>query len=822
MFRKTSRRFAVSPVASRTTFPFRLKLCAAVVFACLIWIVLFRSVVNHNPMSNDEQTRRAEALAVLTARLLDEKCFFVTPSTVMDAKQRVFLDLRALPREVALSVLEVHAPLSLPELLDAAFSAVTPPPGRVVFSVASQQMTSQNSASVSKILGGIDLGANALDSLTERVAIFSQLEVLFLTGNRLKSVPPVVKTLGKLNRLSLKSNELTSIAPKRDFPLLIMHLILTENQINTIDGSFADHGALRKLMLSGNRVRGWGQLFASESTGSISPKVPPVFSSLELLRVSRNAVTTIGGERDEAGDDSDSAVLHRFEKLSWISFAGNPGVLPEAVRQQQGRWTKSDLDFVLKGVPDVSHMTLVRDGDAVPGDLLPIAVIGQGASGIVKRCYLRDGAAYHAVAVKFFKRVSSDGSGADEIVAATQAPKHPSVLAPIGHIRFTSVDSLVKEGVLASTTASDLYVFDFRDNRPSPSYDDEQSIVALVFPLVHAKNLGEPPTIWTVSDDIFPKRSVGGLLSEWGSVPQSATLRDRAAFVSIAFLGAARMIVDVTSAIAALHSKETRLVHGDLYMHNLFFGALAPSASFSSDAPSPLQGNVHSASSPVLGVLQRLCATSNESYSIPIPAVATHEMELVITTACRNGGIPSPAYWLVNRTFVSDFGASFSYKQEHNANVRVGLRKAEFRSLATVVRDVLESVIPLAFLVETLHAAPEFGDGAHADSQQQLAAVLLKASEGTPAMSTFDRLFALENALHHLLRLTTMQDDLFLIGELGPALGITTKLLHCCISSISMLLTQLIGSTDEYFFQYAVEQLELCMRNNLFADRDPS
>jgi hypothetical protein len=91
--------------------------------------------------------------------------------------------------------------------------------------------------------------------------------------------------------------------------------------------------------------------------------------------------------------------------------------------------------------------------DCSDNNIAEVKTIGQGTSGIVKRCPLTArGADGHVqrVAVKFFRRVSSDGSGEDECRALAMLPRSVvvgggatndaicprSLLGPCGFVRY--------------------------------------------------------------------------------------------------------------------------------------------------------------------------------------------------------------------------------------------------------------------------------------------------------------------------------------------------------------------------------------------------
>lgn len=631
-------------------------------------------------------TKEDEEQVVLAfaERLRQPNSFFA----LTDHKEKqlsVFLDLRKLdPRHAAL-VLDHKAPISLTTTIVRAFETVQlhneterqslqPALRDIVEHVAHRELPS---LAILSILRGIDMGSNALTGLTEDIAVLSDtLETLFLTDNLLQRVPAVLVGMTHLSRLSLKSNRLTSLHPQRDLPKSLMHLIATENAISDFQSGFYNHdvttrnesqfGNLRKLMLAGNSLTNIDAVFGPPA--SLPPiSIPTVFDSLELLRISRNHVRELS---PPPSSNTSSSVLTLFRSLSWISFAGNPltadvnivahaTILP--VDKRLSLMLHSMIDLTSRMECSSNHTDVI--------------VLGQGASGVVKQCLLfptkdeRDANHQQPVAVKFFKRISSDGSGADEISALAHVPLHPNIVAPIGYVRFPSMAKVVESNILDAHISHQMHRF-------VDEGQDDGPVVAMCFPLIHNKKpLGKPPTIWTVSDDIYDQ---GGLLVESSPLPVPMSGDAATASVAVclyasnALIASMKSVAEVYSALAALHASGVRLVHGDLYAHNMFFGTL--------------QGG---------GRAPQHKALFTDAF---------RSVEDIRAKTSSN--IPSNEFWAQHGILVTDFGASFHYTTDaFDERASRALIASELNAARVLVRDLYESIIPVSRLIHLLRDA---------------------------------------------------------------------------------------------------------------------
>ena len=688
-------------------------------------------------------------LAILVSRLCDEKSFSAAPAmdgdvAADDGRPRPFLDLRGVVSDELFStILHNNIPM-LSDLVDQAFERVTtslmPPKVEtgmrsetLVRSIMSylesqehQEGPGRRHAGIflSKLLVGLDLGSSGLSTLPDDLAEqFPNLEVLFLTGNKLARVPPAVSKFTRLSRLSLKGNLLVDIDPVHELPLpSLVHLILTENRLQTFVSSLLLAGRLRKLMLAGNELTSLGQIFLPTSESELSLHMSPlaskqpsseislreyvalvssepsralteyrtVLSSIELVRLTRNRFASL------ATDD----VLHTLAlltKLRWVSFAGNPATSSEALTSAEAV-PASEVDKM--GIVAFLRQRGMRNLTALVdcSDLNPrVKTLGHGTSGIVKLCPIvakksenEEQQKNTAVAVKFFKKVSSDGSGEDECKALGLLPQRglcsEALLVPHGYVTYSLNEAVVRRILPLPYTSlvdekkvdvaqHETFVqaalqdfFTFRDG-------EDLKIVAMVFPLVHAKPMGKSPNMWTATDDIFDASTVFPLFRsqvQQETAEGKLTLSDRSTLRSLFVLRSALSVVD---AIVSMHSAQggIAVVHGDLYAHNIFFGT----RSFS-----------------------ELCRpASDEQRGAQQPDAAQKKLSNHIGEISRD--------FVDYETLVSDFGASFGYRMEMTegdsrragelslaARARQLWRTIEARSVGVFLDDMQKYIFP--------------------------------------------------------------------------------------------------------------------------------
>ena len=202
---------------------------------------------------------------------------------------------------------------------------------------------------------------------------------MFLSENKFESFPEVFADLPNLRMISLRGNRLTKLSSQNLPKDSLIWLILTNNQIDSIDPNIGELIHLRKLMLSHNKLT------------SIPCEIGGC-KDLELIRLANNEISV------ELPMEFVS-----LPKLAWISLAGNP--IAHCPQTNEKEILNSTVSF------DKS------------------AVLGMGASGTVysgKYCG-KD------VAVKIFKQQSmgSDGNAEDE-AAINALVDHPLAVSALG------------------------------------------------------------------------------------------------------------------------------------------------------------------------------------------------------------------------------------------------------------------------------------------------------------------------------------------------------------------------------------------------------
>lgn len=247
----------------------------------------------------------------------------------------------------------------------------------------------------------LDLSCGLTELPPEVFGLADTLEILNLTGNRLRELPP---DLGRLHRLKIvfcSSNHFTHLpeslgdcpalemvgfkanriqqVPAAALPTKLRWLILTDNAIEQLPAELGQRPALQKLMLAGNRL----------------DALPPGLANaqrLELLRLSANRFSTLPGW------------LTGLPRLAWLALAGNPLGWHRAAPAPLPRIAWSRLRVAER--------------------------LGEGASGHIHRVHL-DGGDSEALALKLFKgAVTSDGLPEHELAACQAAGQHPALCTP--------------------------------------------------------------------------------------------------------------------------------------------------------------------------------------------------------------------------------------------------------------------------------------------------------------------------------------------------------------------------------------------------------
>jgi tRNA A-37 threonylcarbamoyl transferase component Bud32 len=153
----------------------------------------------------------------------------------------------------------------------------------------------------------LDLGLNALEqcrvpSLSANPELRLHLSILFLTGNKLSSVPDV-SMCPHLRIIGLANNRIVSWSAGA-LPTSTEWIMLTNNSLVTLPADVSSLCNLRKLAVSGNRLCSLGALRAPDGTSPLA--------KLELVRFAGNSLNTT-----EACN-----VLRSLPGLSWVGISG--------------------------------------------------------------------------------------------------------------------------------------------------------------------------------------------------------------------------------------------------------------------------------------------------------------------------------------------------------------------------------------------------------------------------------------------------------------------------------------------------------------------
>ncbi|WP_338663837.1 leucine-rich repeat-containing protein kinase family protein [Pararoseomonas sp. SCSIO 73927] len=228
----------------------------------------------------------------------------------------------------------------------------------------------------------LDLGGNALPDLPAGIARLRRLKVLFLSGNPLRRLPPALGGLPALSQLGARGCGIEEV-PAESLSPALRWLTLTGNAIATMPGALAERPSLQKLMLAGNRLTALPDL-----TGA---------ANLELIRLSANRLEAL------------PPWLAALPGLAWIAWAGNP----------------LDPPAPAPDAPEIAWSALEPGG-----------ILGQGASGLVRRATWTAGEGPRPVALKLFKgAMTSDGLPEQEMAACLRAGTHPNLPGALGRLK---------------------------------------------------------------------------------------------------------------------------------------------------------------------------------------------------------------------------------------------------------------------------------------------------------------------------------------------------------------------------------------------------
>lgn len=227
----------------------------------------------------------------------------------------------------------------------------------------------------------LNLSGNRLRDLPHQLTKLHKLQVLFASDNDFEVLPEVVGDCPSLQVVGFKANRIAQL-PSAALPPALRWLILTDNALASLPTELGERPALQKLMLAGNRL----QALPESLQGA---------HQLELLRISANRLREV------------PAWLTTLPRLSWLALAGNA----------MG-WTFAHAP----ALPEVPWASITL------GPLL-----GEGASGHIHRVQVAGWP--QPLALKLFKgEVTSDGLPEDELAACLAVGDHPSLTTPVARL----------------------------------------------------------------------------------------------------------------------------------------------------------------------------------------------------------------------------------------------------------------------------------------------------------------------------------------------------------------------------------------------------
>ena len=241
----------------------------------------------------------------------------------------------------------------------------------------------------------LNLSGNRLRKLPHQLTKLHKLQVLFASDNDFEVLPEVLGDCPALQVVGFKANRIAQMPPAA-LPPALRWLILTDNALASLPSALGQRAALQKLMLAGNQLQGL-------------PESLQDAHRLELLRLSVNRLTHV------------PAWLTELPRLSWLALAGNA----------MG-WAGAAGPDGSVGSNGPGHgantLATIAWHHLQPGPLL-----GEGASGHIYQVHAKDWP--QPLALKLFKgEVTSDGLPEDELAACLAAGQHPVLTTPVARL----------------------------------------------------------------------------------------------------------------------------------------------------------------------------------------------------------------------------------------------------------------------------------------------------------------------------------------------------------------------------------------------------
>ncbi|WP_291937768.1 leucine-rich repeat-containing protein kinase family protein [Limnohabitans sp.] len=264
----------------------------------------------------------------------------------------------------------------------------------------------------------LNLSGNRLRDLPHQLGRLHKLQVLFASDNDFSAVPEVLGECPALQMVGFKANRIADV-PAAALPPALRWLTLTDNAIHRLPTELGQRPALQKLMLAGNRLQALPESLQNAQR-------------LELLRVSANRMERVPGW------------LTELPRLAWLALAGNA------------------MGWVCPAGPELPGMAW--------SDLSHGPLLGEGASGHIYQ--VQASAWPQPLALKLFKgEVTSDGLPQDELAACLAAGQHPALTTPVARLT----------------------------GHPAQA----QGLLMSLIPAAHV-NLAGPPSLQSCTRDVYP------------------------------------------------------------------------------------------------------------------------------------------------------------------------------------------------------------------------------------------------------------------------------------------------------------------------------
>jgi|SaaInlStandDraft_4_1057021.scaffolds.fasta_scaffold01128_10 Leucine-rich repeat (LRR) protein len=103
------------------------------------------------------------------------------------------------------------------------------------------------------VIKELHLGSGVVTELPPEIGEFTELEVLALAGNKLKTLPPAIGKLRKLEQLYVGYNKLETLPREIYFLEKLTTLFINDNPLPTLPGQIGNLKSLEMFYYSGNK-----------------------------------------------------------------------------------------------------------------------------------------------------------------------------------------------------------------------------------------------------------------------------------------------------------------------------------------------------------------------------------------------------------------------------------------------------------------------------------------------------------------------------------------------------------------------------------------